>query len=113
MDGTDSQANLSPCVRLFIDLLFKEVGEVKSSECANSVSCRASRHEGRSLDRSGIMLAGCGASDVLLVRHSVSRWNCINPAQSFDMPGPVLIEVHVNYRENVKLFEDVHEGSIL
>ena len=29
------------------------------------------------------------------------------------MPGPVLIEVHVNYRDNVKLFEDVHEGSIL
>jgi acetolactate synthase I/II/III large subunit len=33
--------------------------------------------------------------------------------KAFDTPGPVLIEVHVDYRENIKLFEDVHEGSVL
>jgi acetolactate synthase I/II/III large subunit len=31
--------------------------------------------------------------------------------KAFDTPGPVLIEVHVDYRDNIKLFEDVHEGS--
>jgi len=30
---------------------------------------------------------------------------------AFDTPGPVLIGVHVDYRESVKLFEQVHEGS--
>jgi acetolactate synthase-1/2/3 large subunit len=33
--------------------------------------------------------------------------------KAFDTPGPVLIEVHVDYRDNVKLFEDVSEGSVL
>jgi len=33
--------------------------------------------------------------------------------KAFDASGPVLIEVHVDYRDNVKLFEDVHEGSVL
>lgn len=33
--------------------------------------------------------------------------------KAFDTPGPVLIGVHVDYRNNVKLFEDVHEGSVL
>jgi acetolactate synthase-1/2/3 large subunit len=33
--------------------------------------------------------------------------------KAFDTPGPVLIGVDVDYRNNVKLFEDVHEGSLL
>jgi len=33
--------------------------------------------------------------------------------KAFDTPGPVLIGVHVDYRDNVKLFEHVHEGGIL
>jgi acetolactate synthase-1/2/3 large subunit len=33
--------------------------------------------------------------------------------KAFDTPGPVLIEVPVDYRENFKLFEMVHEGSIV
>jgi acetolactate synthase-1/2/3 large subunit len=33
--------------------------------------------------------------------------------KAFDTPGPVLIGVHVDYRDNIKLFEDVHEGSVL
>jgi acetolactate synthase I/II/III large subunit len=33
--------------------------------------------------------------------------------KAFDTPGPVLIGVHVDYRDNFKLFEDVHEGSVL
>jgi acetolactate synthase I/II/III large subunit len=33
--------------------------------------------------------------------------------KAFDTPGPVLIEVRVDYRDNAKLFEDVHEGSVL
>jgi len=33
--------------------------------------------------------------------------------KAFDTPGPVLIEVHVDYRDNAKLFEDVQEGSVL
>jgi acetolactate synthase-1/2/3 large subunit len=33
--------------------------------------------------------------------------------KAFDTPGPVLIEVNVDYRDNIKLFEDVHEGSVL
>ena len=33
--------------------------------------------------------------------------------KAFDTPGPVLVEVHVDYRDNIKLFEDVHEGSVL
>jgi acetolactate synthase I/II/III large subunit len=33
--------------------------------------------------------------------------------KAFDTPGPVLVGVHVDYRENVKLFEQVYEGSIL
>jgi acetolactate synthase-1/2/3 large subunit len=32
--------------------------------------------------------------------------------QSFDTSGPVLVGVHVDYRDNARLFEDVHEGSI-
>jgi acetolactate synthase-1/2/3 large subunit len=31
--------------------------------------------------------------------------------KAFDTPGPVLIGVKVDYRDSVKLFEDVHEGS--
>ena len=33
--------------------------------------------------------------------------------KAFDTPGPVLIAVDVDYRDNVKLFEQVHHGSIL
>jgi acetolactate synthase I/II/III large subunit len=33
--------------------------------------------------------------------------------KAFDTPGPVLIGVHVDYRDNIKLFEDVIEGSVL
>ncbi|MCU1240009.1 MAG: hypothetical protein JWO71_735 [Candidatus Acidoferrum typicum] len=33
--------------------------------------------------------------------------------KTFDTPGPVLVGVHVDYRQNVKLFEQVYEGSIL
>lgn len=33
--------------------------------------------------------------------------------KAFDTPGPVLVGVHVDYRDNVKLFEDVHEGGVL
>jgi acetolactate synthase I/II/III large subunit len=33
--------------------------------------------------------------------------------EAFDLPGPVLVGVHVDYKQNVKLFEQVHEGSIL
>jgi acetolactate synthase I/II/III large subunit len=33
--------------------------------------------------------------------------------KAFDTPGPVLIGVDVDYRDNVKLFEDIHEGSVL
>jgi acetolactate synthase I/II/III large subunit len=32
--------------------------------------------------------------------------------KAFDTPGPVLVGVHVDYRDNARLFE-VHEGSIL
>ena len=32
--------------------------------------------------------------------------------KAFDTPGPVLVGVHVDYRDNARLFEDVHEGSI-
>jgi acetolactate synthase-1/2/3 large subunit len=31
--------------------------------------------------------------------------------KAFDTPGPVLIGVNVDYRDSVKLFEEVHEGS--
>jgi len=33
--------------------------------------------------------------------------------RAFDIPGPVLVGVHVDYRQNAKLFEHVYEGSIL
>jgi acetolactate synthase-1/2/3 large subunit len=33
--------------------------------------------------------------------------------KAFDTPGPVLIGVHVDYRDSVKLFEDAHAGSIV
>ena len=33
--------------------------------------------------------------------------------KAFDTAGPVLVGVHVDYRDNIKLFEDVHEGSVL
>jgi acetolactate synthase-1/2/3 large subunit len=33
--------------------------------------------------------------------------------KAFDTPGPVLVGVHVDYRDSVKLFEDVHAGSIV
>ena len=32
--------------------------------------------------------------------------------QAFDTPGPVLIGVHVDYRDNYKLFEQVEERDI-
>jgi acetolactate synthase-1/2/3 large subunit len=32
--------------------------------------------------------------------------------QAFDTPGPVLIGVHVDYRDNHKLFEQVNERSV-
>jgi acetolactate synthase-1/2/3 large subunit len=32
--------------------------------------------------------------------------------KAFDTPGPVLVGVHVDYRDSVKLFEFAHEGSI-
>jgi acetolactate synthase I/II/III large subunit len=32
--------------------------------------------------------------------------------QAFDTPGPVLIGVHVDYRDNYKLFEQVEERGI-
>ena len=33
--------------------------------------------------------------------------------KAFDTPGPVLVGVQVDYRDNAKLFEDVHEDAIL
>ena len=33
--------------------------------------------------------------------------------KAFDTPGPVLVGVHVDYRDNALMFEDIHEGSIL
>jgi acetolactate synthase-1/2/3 large subunit len=33
--------------------------------------------------------------------------------KAFDIPGPVLVGVHVDYQQNVKLFEQMYEGSIL
>jgi acetolactate synthase I/II/III large subunit len=33
--------------------------------------------------------------------------------KAFNMSGPVLMGVQVDYRDNIKLFQDVHEGSIL
>ena len=32
--------------------------------------------------------------------------------KAFDTPGPVLIGVHVDYRDNHKLFEEVNERSV-
>ena len=84
MHTTNSPAKLSPCVRLFIELLLREVSEVNSSECSPSVSYRPRRDD-----------------IALTVR------------KAFDTPGPVLIGVHVNSCGNIKLFEDVHEGTVL
>jgi hypothetical protein len=64
---TNSPAKLSPCVRLFVELLLKEVGEVNSSECSPSVSCRTRRDH---------------------IAPTVRK--------TFDTPGPVLIGVHVD-----------------
>ena len=33
--------------------------------------------------------------------------------KAFNIAGPVIIEVHVDYRDNAKLFEHVHEGTIV
>ena len=33
--------------------------------------------------------------------------------KAFDTPGPVLVGVDVDYRDNIQLFEDVHEGTVL
>jgi acetolactate synthase I/II/III large subunit len=33
--------------------------------------------------------------------------------RAFDTPGPVLVGVHVDYRQNAKLYEQVYQGSIL
>ena len=45
----------------------------------------------------------------------IQRSEDIRPVlkKAFDTPGPVLVGVHVDYRDNSKLFEHVHEGSIL
>ena len=43
MDRTDFYANLRPCVRLFIELLSNEFGEVNSSENAVSVSLQKTK----------------------------------------------------------------------
>jgi len=45
----------------------------------------------------------------------IDRPDQITPTlrKAFDTPGPVLVGVHVDYRQNVKLFEKVYEGSIL
>ena len=67
MRRTNSRARLSPCVRLFIELLLKEVGEVNSSECFPSVSCRTRRDD---------------------IAPTVRK--------AFDTPGRVLIGVHVD-----------------
>lgn len=32
--------------------------------------------------------------------------------KAFDAPGPVLVGVHVDYRQNAKLFEQIYAGSI-
>ncbi|WP_425480249.1 thiamine pyrophosphate-dependent enzyme [Dyella monticola] len=32
--------------------------------------------------------------------------------KAFDTPGPVIVSVNVDYRDNHKLFESVHEGAI-
>jgi acetolactate synthase-1/2/3 large subunit len=46
---------------------------------------------------------------------SIQGADDIAPAlhKAFDTPGPVLIGVHVDYSESVKLFEQAHESSIL
>jgi thiamine pyrophosphate-dependent acetolactate synthase large subunit-like protein len=56
-----------------------------------------------------IQCAGIGATGL-----RIKRPEEIAPtlAKAFDTPGPVLIGVHVDYRDNIKLFEQVHEGSI-
>jgi acetolactate synthase-1/2/3 large subunit len=33
--------------------------------------------------------------------------------EAFDLPGTVLVGVHVDYKQNVKLFEQIYEGGIL
>jgi hypothetical protein len=43
MDRINSEAKLSPCVRLFIELMLKEIGEANSSEWSFSVSRRTTR----------------------------------------------------------------------
>jgi hypothetical protein len=44
MDRTNSH-DCSPCVRLFIELLFKEVGGMNSREFSSSVLCRVRRDD--------------------------------------------------------------------
>jgi len=45
----------------------------------------------------------------------IDRLEQITPTlrKAFDTTGPVLVGVHVDYKQNVKLFEPVYEGSIL
>lgn len=45
----------------------------------------------------------------------INHPNQITPVlrEAFDLPGPVLVGVRVDYRQNVKLFEQVYEGGIL
>jgi acetolactate synthase-1/2/3 large subunit len=38
----------------------------------------------------------------------LSGWKPTKPA-AFEIPGPVLIGIRVDYRDNHKLFEEVHE----
>jgi hypothetical protein len=46
-------------------------------------------------------------------RRSTSLDSVVTAALTFDTPGPVLVGVHVDYRQNAELFEKVYERSIL
>ena len=37
---------------------------------------------------------------------------CYVLKQAFDTPGPLLVGVHVDYRDNHKLFEHVNERNV-
>ena len=56
------------------------------------------------------MLITCCANNV---RHHHPDDIAPNLCQAFDTPGPVLVGVHVDYRDNIELFEGLHEGSVL
>jgi hypothetical protein len=46
-------------------------------------------------------------------RRSTSLDTVVTAALTFDTPGPVLAGVHMDCRQNAKLFEKVYERSIL